>query len=144
MKYLVVKCDELGDQFECDADRRPLCIVDDYTNYNKCGYEIYAINEDGTLEKIRDYDEVTDEYIAYCEYIDEDSRTPSKVIRLKDGDRDAITKNDIKKWRTQFHFTEDIKEMQSDFDCGGAYGETINGIWCVIGEALDDWYPTAY
>jgi len=59
MKYLIVECNELGDQWECDADRTPICVVDDYTNYNKYGYEIHLINEDGTLKKIRDYDEVT-------------------------------------------------------------------------------------
>lgn len=59
MKYLIVECNELGDQCECDADRTPICVVDDYTNYNEYGYEIYLINKDGMLKKIRDYDEVT-------------------------------------------------------------------------------------
>lgn len=57
MKYLVVKCVELMDAYECDADRTPICITDNYTKYNRRGYEIYSINKNGTLKKIRDYDE---------------------------------------------------------------------------------------
>lgn len=140
--YLVMKCEELSDQFECDANRTPICIVDDYTNYNKCGYEIYSINEDGSLKKIRDYDEVTDEYISYCEYNEnESSDIPVKIVRLKEGSRDDITKNDIKKWCKQFGFTDSLKSITTDFKWGGEHGEQIGNLWCVIGETLDDWYP---
>lgn len=142
MKYLVIKCEELGDQWECDADRKPLCVVDDYTAYNKCGYEIYHIHDDGSLEKIRDYDDITDEYIAYCEYDeDESADIPAKVVRLKDGSRYDITKNDIKEWYKRFGFTDSIDEIEAEFNCSGEHGEEINGRWCVIGEAFDDRYP---
>ena len=54
MKYLVMKCDELMDAYECDADRTPICLTDDYSNYGQ-GYEIYELNEDNTFELIRSY-----------------------------------------------------------------------------------------
>ena len=57
MKYLVIECWELADQYECDADRIPICVTDDYSSYNKRGYEIYKIEENGNLTKIRDYEE---------------------------------------------------------------------------------------
>lgn len=57
MKYLVVKCVELWDSEECDADRTPICITDNYTKYNRRGYEIYSIDENGRLKQIRDYNE---------------------------------------------------------------------------------------
>jgi hypothetical protein len=143
MKYLVIKCKELGDQWECDADREPLCVVDDYTAYDKCGYEIYRIHDDGSLEKIREYDDITDEYIAYCEYDENESQDiPVKVIRLKDGSRYDITKSDIKKWLKQFDFTDLADEIETDLNCSGVHGELIHGHWCVIGEAFDDVYPT--
>jgi hypothetical protein len=137
-----MKCEELGDQFECDANRTPICVVNDYTNYNKRGYEIYSINEDGSLKKIRDYDEVTDEYISYCEYNEnESSDIPVKIVRLKEGDRDDITKNDIKEWCKRFGFTDPLKSITTDFKWGGEHGEQIGNLWCVIGETFDDWYP---
>lgn len=58
MKYLIIKCKELADQFECDAERIPICITDDMSKYNyRYGYEIYKINNDGSLTLIKEYDE---------------------------------------------------------------------------------------
>ena len=57
MMYLIIKCDELSDQWECDAYREPICITEDYSQYNKLGYEIYEILADGNLRNIKDYDE---------------------------------------------------------------------------------------
>lgn len=55
MKYLIIKCTDLEDQYECDADREPICITDDYTDYKVYGYEVYEIKTDGSLEKIQNY-----------------------------------------------------------------------------------------
>lgn len=59
MVYVVVKCDVLGDQFECDANRTPVCavsdlrelaaMVDDLTNLD--GFEVWG------LENIVNFDE---------------------------------------------------------------------------------------
>ena len=57
MKYLIVKCVELGDQWECDANRFPLCLVNNYAKYNKYGYEIYKIiYPEGKLKRIKNYE----------------------------------------------------------------------------------------
>lgn len=53
--YLVVKCTPLGDQWETDAAREPLCITADIDSYESEGYEVYQIKEDGTLELIKEY-----------------------------------------------------------------------------------------
>ena len=53
--YLVVRCTPLDDQWETDAAREPLCITADITSYEGEWYEIYQINEDGTLELIKEY-----------------------------------------------------------------------------------------
>lgn len=53
--YLVVKCDELSDQYECDADRTPICVTKNYNKYNHPGYEIYEILSDGKLKLIKQY-----------------------------------------------------------------------------------------
>lgn len=55
--YLIVKCDELWDQYECDANRKPLCVVTDYNPYKKHGYEVYKIDrKTGNLTLIQEYD----------------------------------------------------------------------------------------
>lgn len=59
--YLIVKCDPLSDQFECDADRKPLFIcaeteaIEKYGD--KFGYEIYSIRADGMLKLEKEYEE---------------------------------------------------------------------------------------
>ena len=53
--YLVVECNELSDQYECDADRTPICVTKNYKRYDRSGYEIYEIMSDGKLKLIKDY-----------------------------------------------------------------------------------------
>jgi len=55
MKYLILECDELRDQYECDANRRPLCLTDDYSKYKDFGYEIYEVKGNGTFKLIKPY-----------------------------------------------------------------------------------------
>lgn len=54
-KYLIMKCDELSDQYECDADRSPVCLVDDWAYYNEYGYEVYEILKNNTFKLIKSY-----------------------------------------------------------------------------------------
>lgn len=53
-EYLVVKCEPLNDQYECDADRTPICVTNDYSKYNNEEYEIYAIYKDNRIKLIRE------------------------------------------------------------------------------------------
>lgn len=54
--YLIVKCRELNDQYECDCDREPYRITFDPEDYGD-GYEIYEIDQEGFLNLIKDYSE---------------------------------------------------------------------------------------
>lgn len=58
---LIVKCDPLDDQYECDADRTPLFIrpeAEAIENYGDVfGYEIYSIRADGMLNLEKEYEE---------------------------------------------------------------------------------------
>lgn len=59
-KYLIVKCNELDDQWECDAHRQPICITKEKKHYERFGYEIYEIFEDGYLKLIQKYEDIYD------------------------------------------------------------------------------------
>ena len=54
--YLIVKCKELDDQWECDCDRTPMCLTDDLSSWNSNGadyyYEVYEVQPDGALTLI--------------------------------------------------------------------------------------------
>lgn len=57
MKYLIVKCVPLDDQWECDADRSPMFITDDWKrDVPDYAFEVWEIKENYTLELIRDYE----------------------------------------------------------------------------------------
>ena len=72
MKYLIIKCDELGDQWECDANRTPICITDDYSKYGY-GYEVYELLTDNTFKLIKNYEDTIEEGFAIYEYFDDGS-----------------------------------------------------------------------
>ena len=61
--YLVVKCTELADPYECDADRKPMFITEDKneafkTKNRKYPFEVWQTTgiNGKNLVKIKDYD----------------------------------------------------------------------------------------
>lgn len=146
MKYLIVKCEELNDQYECDANRIPICILDDYEKYNRFGYEIYAIKDNGSLKLIKNYETASEEYISVCIWKNDnpEESAPEKIIDICKGNRDNISKTKIAQIKKDFGFYDDIKEITIDMKCCGQHGELINNKWIVLGERIDDIYPLGY
>ena len=141
MKYLIIKCDELSDGWECDAYREPICMTDDYSKYGY-GYEVYELQSDNTFKLIKDYDKINEEGIAVYDYTDDKL---NKVFeKHKDLGRYEITESQVEEWKSKYHFTETVEEILSDLQCTGSYGEEINDRWTVIGEYKDDIYSWGY
>ena len=142
MKYLIVKCDELMDGFECDANRTPICLTDDYSNYGR-GYEVYKIKKDNTFELIKDYDDCLESGIAVVHYsIDEDYDEPIIIEKIPNKGR-----KDIRIFTELFHkynFSEDFKIARLEFQNCGSYGEELKNRWWVITEYFDDVYGGGY
>lgn len=150
MKYLVVKCRELCDGFECDADREPICVTDDISKFGK-NYEVYEINEDGSLNKIKDYDDALEEGMAlYYWESDEDCETTKPIILEKyphKGRRD-FSKKWLEKLKKRVGFTC-VDDIVDEIEGCGAYGEVIEdgkyeGKYVVFGEYSDDWFSAGY
>lgn len=59
--YLVMACHELGDQWECDADREPMFVTDSKNKAMKkkgkdYPYEVYEIDPTGqNIKRIKEY-----------------------------------------------------------------------------------------
>lgn len=60
VNYLIMRCKPLNDQYECDCDRIPHAIVNDWKQW--CQYwkpswyfEVWAIYQDGTLKCIKEW-----------------------------------------------------------------------------------------
>lgn len=56
MKYLINRCIELTDQYECCVDRQIICITNNPSFWELINeIEIFEITPDGKLELIKDY-----------------------------------------------------------------------------------------
>lgn len=61
MKYLIMRCEELNDQYETDACRWPITMTDDWMDwYNKTNptylFEVYKYDdEEGEFTLIKEY-----------------------------------------------------------------------------------------
>ena len=148
MKYLVVKCEELGDQYECDANRIPVCITDDYSEYNKFGYEIYKVLENGKLKLIRDYDQTTNEGFAvyyWKVYTDDVEITDPTILEsLSQKRREDFTKSLIQRLKKKYRFSDTVDDIFTEIRNTGSYGDFIEDKWVVIGEYYDGHYSLGY
>ena len=137
-EYLIVQCTPLDDQFECDAERIPLCIVTDYSQYG-FGYEVWERKDDNSLEKIKDYDISNEEGFALNSWEENESTDAQPQIEYKKIDlvRFDITKSFVKKLKQEVGFCETVNDIYDDIICSGAHGETIQDRWVVFGEYMD-------
>lgn len=81
-KYLIVRCVTLGDQYECDADRTPITMVEDWEKWAKetnvdYRFEVYELLPNGEFELIRHYEEAIEEGMAL--YYWEENEMPEEV-----------------------------------------------------------------
>lgn len=84
MMFLIMKCEPLDDQWECDANRIPLMVTADWhANIPKdCYFEVWEINDDGQIGKcIKDYETSMEQGMVFG-YWDELS-TKEQFIALK-------------------------------------------------------------
>lgn len=148
MKYLVVKCEELSDQYECDANRTPFCLTDDYSSFG-VGYEVYEILPNNKFKLIKDYEDCLEKGIAIYYWKGSSScdgnGCPDKTLKkFKNETHDDFSKSRIKKIKTQYGFKESIEEIYSDVRYCGSHGEEINNKWIVIGEYRDNIFSCGF
>jgi hypothetical protein len=138
-EYLIVKCVELGDQWECDADRTPLCMVNDYSKYG-LGYEVWERKEDGSFECIKNYEDALEEGFALYSWNEDDDVIecePMVQYKKKGWSRDDITKAFAKKLKQEVGFHETVNDIFRDLVNCGSHGEAIGNRWVVFGGYRD-------
>lgn len=148
MKYLIVKCSELGDQYECDADRTPVCLTDDYEKYDRYEYEIYEITSENTFKLIKEYGTSSNQGMAVYKWYDEEDYKgePDEIMVMDKGyTREDYTKSKIKQIKSDYHFKDSVNDIYTDIKSSGSHGEEINGEWVVIGEYIEgDYWERGY
>lgn len=140
MEYLIIKCTALGDQYECDADRKPLCMTNDPTPYMRLGYDIYRVDNQGNLTQVHDYEECVEMGMCICWWNEDD--TVDKVVKLSCKDRQDITKSYIKRLKSEYHLKGTVNEIYNSIQGCGDYGEVQGTQFVAIGEYQDECYPT--
>ena len=148
---------ELSDQYECDADREPMFLVDDWEdwfekNHPTYQFEVYKFvdEKEATLEKT--YDEVMDEGMAlYFWNMDDNFEevAPTVIAHYKDYDRHKTVPDKVWEifrqgayWTDDDEFTE--KDFKKDLKCQGyaswddkehkkywVYGHYADGRYCL-------------
>lgn len=131
-KYLIVKCTELGDQFECDADREPIFLVDDWKNwFNKnhptYRFEVYKFVDNEEAELVKQYEDSMNEGMALYYWdndADHEEVAPTVIAHYKDYNRNKKVPDKVWKvfrqgayWADGDEFTEE--EFKSDLKSGG-------------------------
>ena len=76
MTYLITRCDELDDQYECDANREPITLTDDWkkwyeTNTPNYCFEVYEFSENH-FTRIKDYNDAIEEGMCFAYYPNDD------------------------------------------------------------------------
>lgn len=93
MRYLIMKCDVLDDQYECDADRTPVTMTNDWLAYYRTHdidyqFEVWELKEDNSFECVKEYDESV-EFGMVLGYIDHNQKN-NIILRFPN-----LTRNDI-------------------------------------------------
>ena len=146
MKYLIMKCTFLGDQYECDADREPVCMTDDPTPYGY-GYEVYEVQDDSSLLRIKEIEDANEEGMALYRWQDgtNESDPPEVLMKFPNLTRWTIPLDVLTAVIEKAGFSEETaEEILAEVICTGAYGEENDDYWVVFGEYRDNRFDCGY
>lgn len=145
-KYLIIKCEELGDQWECDADRTPVCMTNDYSKYG-WGYEVHELQADGTFKLVKDYETCSESGMAIYKWhksIDPQEEEPKVIHKFPNLTREKATRNRVLKQVAKKVQFSDMEELKKSIQCSGSYGEMIGDYWIVFGTYQNKFFSLGY
>lgn len=104
MKYLIVKCEELHDQYECDAERIPITMTDSWVewfgeNLPDYLFEVWEL-VDGVFQCVKEYGQSLEQGMALSWWPNEP----------KEGEPDHVV---IKKYPNTDRYTPVPKEVKA-------------------------------
>lgn len=98
--YLIMACYPLNDQYECDADREPITITDDwrqwYSNHEDfyCDFEVWEL-VNGYLKLVKKYDTPVETGMVLA-FVPDDEVEPIPLVRYKDATREDPIPKEVK------------------------------------------------
>ena len=147
--YLIVKCEELNDQYECDADHTPITLTEDWGAWfneimPEYTFEVYEVRDNGFM-RIKEYDTHMEEGMSLHywtkEQAESDERSrPTVVQKWIDATRQDPIPENVYALAKQYYDGDD-EAMEWDLSaCGNFSWEDDKGNWWVYGEFFDHWY----
>lgn len=157
-KYLIVKCEELGDQYECDANREPMFLVDDWKewyweNHPNYMFEVYKFEDEEECTLVKQYEEAMEEGMAlyfWREGENPQEVPPTVIAHYKDYDRNKKVPDKVwKVFRQGAYWYDGGKYTEEDFKkdlkgCGNASWEDKEHKFWVYGHYADGRYSLGY
>lgn len=101
MKYLIVECNELGDQYECDANRIPITMTDNWkewyakANPDYC-FEVYEFKNNKFI-LVKDYETSMEQGMAFVMFNDDDEDEFTIIERFPNFDRNKSMPKTLRK-----------------------------------------------
>lgn len=98
--YLIMACYPLNDQHECNADREPITITDDWRKwYNDnedfyCDFEVWEL-VNGYLKLVKRYDTPVEMGMVLA-FVPDDEVEPIPLMRYKDTTREDPIPKEVK------------------------------------------------
>lgn len=154
MLYLIMRCDELDDQYECDAKRVPIAIVNNWKDWAKnhipdYNYEVWQYDDDGNFSCIKDYSEGMEEGMAlyYWEASENpEVNDPHCIAKFPSFTRNNAVPSVVKETIKKGAYTCDDEEGVDDNLHSSGYITWYNkeNRYYVYGEYRDNHYSFGY
>ena len=92
MKYLIMRCEELNDQYECDANRTPITMTDNWMEWYKKTepdyyFEVYEY-KNNQFVCVKDYATSMEQGMAFVMFDDDDEDKFTIIERFPNFNRD--------------------------------------------------------
>lgn len=153
MLYLIMRCDELLDQYECDADRTPIAIVKDWkdwANNHVTVYDYEIWEYDGSeFSLIKGYDEGIEEGMALYYWEDSENpevNAPHVIAKFPSFTRNTAVPRIVKETIKKGAYTCDEEEGVDDnlSSCGYITWYNKEDRYYVYGKYSDNHYSLGY
>ena len=142
MAYLIVKCEALGDQYECDANRTPMFMCDSWENLRlPYAFDVYELQKNNTFKLVKDYETPMEWGMALYYW-------------NKDADCEDVKPTVIKKWIRRTRRECVPKKVKQTMLNGSEIDDSLKGCgtiswfkdhkYYVYGEYQDNFYSVGY
>lgn len=101
MKYLIMRCEELNDQYECDANRTPITMTDNWMEwYKKTSpdyyFEVYEFKNNEFI-LVKNYETSMEQGMAFVMFNDDDEDEFTIIERFPNFDRNKSMPKTLRK-----------------------------------------------